>query len=304
MDFPEKDDFLLKGGPEAFLGPLALGDVPDEDEGSVELPVADGNGGRFRLHRRPVELEEDFLLVGKAPFLLVDQLDPLQELGPGLGTDALGKGPAQQLVGGPGSEEADGGLVEIREDSLGLDDDRVGRALDELPEPLLALPAGVLDRPLFPADIGMGGRVGDFGDESDLVLQPAARRADVFPADDADDVGRDPHGRVDQGADPERFEVNVGEFPGPRIRGGGGRVDHPVPVQGFEVPGKPIGHENGPLGMVILRPLIKVDAADEPFPGIAQPEARPLDFKIPGQGLRDLPDGDREIALGRRPGEG
>ena len=118
-----------------LLGPLAIGDVADEDEGAVLVPVNQGHGRDLDVHGRPVQLEMDLFVAGIRSRSTLTFWILSATVSRKSGWNWSMTGSSQQLLGRVGPKQAAGAGIDVGELAFGLDEDGVGGVLDEEAEP-------------------------------------------------------------------------------------------------------------------------------------------------------------------------
>ncbi len=125
--------------PKGLFGPLALGDIPGENQGSIRS---------FKSKRNSRDLDADGSTIDPqiCPFnhrygiSLVDELDPFSKRGVFIRGNTLRDLPANQLVGGCGAEQAYRGMIQVNEKPVSRPhEDGIRRAFHDHAKTLLAL---------------------------------------------------------------------------------------------------------------------------------------------------------------------
>jgi hypothetical protein len=195
------------------------------------------------------------------------------------------------------AEDGLGARVPVPDDAVLVHDhDRVECVGDDLPRQLPALTQRTLGLQTLRRLDRQGGDVGQRSGEPLLLLRPDPRWSDVLVTDDADHVSPGVERRVQHRGDAVHTEVALRELARPRIPLGVVCDDRSLFVECPEVVREVGSRELDSAGGVLsLRALVVLDAADLGAVVAEEPHVDPLDFHRMRGGLGDLSQGGLEV---------
>jgi hypothetical protein len=143
---------------------------------------------------------------------------------------------------------------------------------------------------------GDGDQVGDGAGEGLILGRPEPLGPDVLEADHPGGLSEAADRGVEHGGDAERHEIRLAERAGARIEARVMRGDGALGLQSLEVDRIADGGELVARGVLLLRALVELRAADGAAVGRVEPDADALDVQRRRRALGDVAQGLVQIA--------